>query len=619
MSTAAAGASMAVSGVRAEGSGAFQSRLRAYSVPVIACVIFVAIVSQITDFYLSRLAALIAFWAAVGMTWNLIGGYAGQLSLGHAAFVGLGGYIALVLQQEFGIVPWVGLLASTVGAALAALIVGAPTLRLSGIYFSLATLAYPVILQVLFTYWGYQEALIPAHPESPFLFMQWRDNRWYAAIFGAILMLCWLATVFLERSHWRYLLTAVREDEAAAAAVGINTWLVKLWAFVISGSIAGMLGVVYAQMLFVVTPETMFGIGVSVQALIVNLVGGPGYAIGPLLGTLITVPISQALEAQFGSISGAAQLVYGLVLVVVVLTIPRGLMDELRRIDPARHPTLGKLQGWLMRGTIGVAPPPAPGVVASAASAPVAKGEVLLKADGLGKAYGGVIALRDFNLEIRQHEFIGIVGPNGAGKTTLFDLLTGFQRPTLGRLYLRGENVTRSAPYRLARSGIRRTFQIPRPFGRLSVYENAMLGGLVGATEVAASSMDEATWRPLRAVGLEHLANKPAESLGPSQIRLLEVARALVSRPTLLLLDEPLAGLDASEVHELINILRDQQTEGLTIVLVDHAIGTVAKIVERLVVIDNGILIADGAPVEVTRMPRVIEAYLGSRWDHARD
>jgi ABC-type branched-subunit amino acid transport system ATPase component/ABC-type branched-subunit amino acid transport system permease subunit len=610
---------MAAGGVRAARPCALQSRLRAYSVPVIAFVIFVAIVGQITDFYLSRLAALIAFWAAVGMTWNLIGGYAGQLSLGHAAFVGLGGYVALVLQQEFGIMPWVGLLASTVAAALAALIVGAPTLRLSGIYFSLATLAYPLILQVLFTYWGYQEALIPAHPESPFLFMQWRDNRWYAAIFGTILMFCWLATVFLERSHWRYLLTAVREDEAAASAVGINTWLVKLWAFVISGSIAGMLGVIYAQMLFVVTPETMFGIGVSVQALVVNLVGGVGYAIGPLLGTLIAVPISQALEAQFGSISGAAQLVYGLVLIVVVLTIPRGLIDELQRIDPSRHPTLGKLQAWLTRGTTDVTPPPASGIVAVAANASLAKGEVLLNAEGLGKAYGGVIALRDFNLEIRQHEFIGIVGPNGAGKTTLFDLLTGFQRPTSGRLYLRGENVTRSAPYRLARSGIRRTFQIPRPFGRLSVYENAMLGGLIGATEVAASSMDEATWRPLRAVGLEHLANKPAESLGPSQIRLLEVARALVSRPTLLLLDEPLAGLDASEVHELINILRGQQTEGLTIVLVDHAIGTVAKIVERLVVIDNGTLIADGAPVEVTRMPRVIEAYLGSRWDHARD
>ena len=613
------GREMVASGVRAQGLGALQSRLRAYSVPVIACVVFIAIVSQITDFYLSRLAALIAFWAAVGMTWNLIGGYAGQLSLGHAAFVGLGGYVALVLQQEFGIVPWLGLLASTFAAGLAALIVGAPTLRLFGIYFSLATLAYPLILQVLFTYWGYQEALIPAHPESPFLFMQWRDNRWYAAIFGMILMLCWLATVFLERSHWRYLLTAVREDEPAAAAVGINTWLVKLWAFVISGSIAGMLGVIYAQMLFVVTPETMFGIGVSVQALIVNLVGGPGYAIGPLLGTLITVPISQALEAQFGSISGAAQLVYGLVLIVVVLTIPHGLMDELRRIDPAQYPTLGRIGSLLMRGTTrAAAPPSVPGVVSSPVSAPVGKGEVLLKADGLGKAYGGVIALCDFNLEIRQHEFIGIVGPNGAGKTTLFDLLSGFQRPTSGRLYLRGENVTRSVPYRLARSGIRRTFQIPRPFGRLTVYENAMLGGLVGATEVARSSMEEAIWRPLRAVGLAHLANKHAGSLGPSQIRLLEVARALVSRPLLLLLDEPLAGLDPSEVHELIDILRGQQAEGLTIVLVDHAIETVAKIVERLVVIDNGLLIGDGVPAEVTRMPRVVEAYLGSRWDDAR-
>ena len=313
--------------------GSQSSRVYAYAPPLIVFALFLAIVSQVSDFYLSRLAALLAFWAALGMSWNLIGGYAGQLSLGHAAFVGLGGYVTLVLQQQFGIVPWIGLLASTLASALAALVVGV-TLRLSGIYFALATLAYPLILQVLFTYWGYQEALIPAHPAQPFLYMQWRDNRWYAVLFATILVLCWLATVYLERSRWRYFLTAVREDEAAAAAVGINTWLVKLWAFMISGAIAGLLGVVYAQMLFVVTPETLFGIGVSVQAIIVNLVGGIGYAVGPLLGTVIIVPISQVLDAKFGSISGASQLVYGLVLIAVVLLIPRGLIDRLRHFRP---------------------------------------------------------------------------------------------------------------------------------------------------------------------------------------------------------------------------------------------------------------------------------------------
>ena len=607
----AAGLSMAAHRLRA-----LRSLVRDNAAPLLVYALFLLIVSQLTDYYLSRLAALVAFWAAIGMSWNLIGGYAGQLSLGHAAFVGLGGYVALLLQQRFGIAPWVGLIPSTVVAALAALAIGIPTLRLSGIYFALATLAYPLILQLLFTYWGYQEALIPAHPESPFLYMQWGDNRWYALIFATIVVLCWIGTLRLGRSRWRYFLTAVREDEAAASAVGVNTWLVKLGAFVTSAAIAGLLGVIYAQMLFVVTPDTMFGIGVSVQALVVTLVGGIGHPAGPLLGTLITVPIAQAFEAQFSAISGAAQLVYGFVLIVVVLLIPRGLIEALKGIDAPWFKRLAQFFATNAGGEIGSLPiatvnRPAP----VTSDLPAGRG-VLLRADNLSKRYGGVVALKSFSLDVREHEFIGIVGPNGAGKTTLFDLLTGFQRPTAGRLSLRGEDVIGWPPYRLARVGMRRTFQIPRPFGRLSVFENVMLGGIIGAADEPA--LTQAVWNSLQAVGLANLANRTADSLGPSQIRLLEVARALVARPALLLLDEPLAGLDPTEVHELIEILRRQRDAGVTIVLVDHAISTVAKVVERMVVIDNGLLIGDGQPHEVTRMPQVIEAYLGSKWDHAR-
>lgn len=600
----------------APGPGARSRRLTAIVVPAIAYALFLALLSQIESPYISRLLALIAFWGAVAYSWNLIGGYAGQLSLGHAAFIGLGGYVAYLLQEQFGIAPWIGIFMATAAAAFAALVIGVPTLRLTGVYFSLATLAYPLIFQVLFIYWGYHEALIPAHPENPFLYMQWSDLRWYAVVFGAILMLCWIGTGLLECSNLRYLLTAIREDEAAALSVGIDTWQVKLWTFVTSGAIAGILGVIYAQMLFVVTPETMFGLFTSVQPLVINLVGGIGTSLGPLLGTLIIVPLTQWLDAQFGSVSGAAQLIYGIVLIAVILLMPYGVVEALQKLRSGRAGPISRtMQSWFGSGSPPhvVAPPSDPlpaSVVPDAPKASHQPGTSLLKAEGVGKAYGGVIALKDINLEIRQHEFIGIVGPNGAGKTTLFDLLTGFQRPTSGTLRFQSEVVTGWSPHKLARGGIRRTFQVPRPFARLTVYENAMLGGLVDSTR-SQDALAASTWNALRAVGLSKHADKSANGLGPSQVRLLEVARAMVANPSILLLDEPLAGLDHGEVVELVGILRAQQAAGLTIVIVDHAVGTVASVVDRMIVLDNGALIADDAPDKVSRDPSVIEAYLG--------
>jgi branched-chain amino acid transport system permease protein len=590
---------------------------RYFLLPVLVFAVFVVALTFVNDRYTVRLLALVIFWGSLATTWNWIGGYAGQLSLGHAAFVGLGAYLGYVLEKEFGIPPWYALAGAIPVGAVAAIIIGGPTLSLTGVFFSLATVVFPFTLQILFTYWGYQEALIPSKPDSPTLFMQWDDPRAYAILFGFMLLMFWLATVALQRSRWRYYLAAIRHDQIAAASVGINTWRVKLATFVASGSAACMLGVVYAQLLFVVTPETVFGVNVSLQSMVLCLVGGLGRIYGPLLGTLIVVPMTQALEARFEAFPGVPQLVYGLMLIAVILVIPNGVVARLQDSGPGRRffrkgsavaPTEQSV--WL-KGDVessGVEPQ---------APLPIRRlGDAVLSVESVRKAYGGVVAINDVSFTISSGEFVGIVGPNGAGKTTLFDLLTGFQRPSAGRIRLGSIVASELPPYQLSRMGLRRTFQVPRPFTLLTVYENVLLGALPVSSRLG-GDIEGPVWQALQSIGLADRAASPAGLLTPSQIRLLEVARALAGKPEILLLDEPLAGLDPAESKELIDILQGLRRSGLTIIIVDHAIATVAEVVERMIVLDNGSLIADGPPDEVTRLPRVVEAYLGTRWQDA--
>jgi branched-chain amino acid transport system permease protein len=579
----------------------------------LAFLIFIALLTRIENQYLARLVALIAFWAALATTWNWIGGYAGQLSLGHAAFVGLGAYLGYVLDSQFGITPWYALLMAVPLGALAACAIGAPTLRLTGVFFSLATVVFPITLQIVFTYWGYQEVLIPPRPDHPFLYMQWPDSRAYAALFGAFLLLYSLGTVALTRSRWRYYLAAVRQDQIAAASIGINTWVVKLIAFVASGSAACVLGVVYAQMLFVVSPETVLGINVSLQAMVLCLVGGVGRSYGPILGTLIVVPMTQALEANFAAYPGVPQLVYGTMLILVILLIPDGILARLQALPwgassaRKRRPE----RAWIAK---------APGrslAIVDPINVPVLREpQSILEVDGVSKRYGGVVAVSDVGFSVQRGEFVGIVGPNGAGKTTLFDLLTGFQRPSVGAIRFAAASITAIAPHQLARMGLRRTFQIPRPFAKLTVYENVLVSALVLSKRIE-TTLDHAVTAALDTIDLREREHIIAGELNPAQIRRLEVARAIVVRPEILLLDEPLAGLDPAETQELLELLKKLHSSGLTIIMVDHAIGVIAKAVERMVALNNGVLIADGAPTEVTQLPRVIDSYLGTRWQDA--
>lgn len=572
--------------------------LGAFAGPVLAYAALLIFLLFFKDPYWSRIVALIGFWTIVGTSWNIIGGYAGQPSFGHSAFVGIGSYVTVILLNA-GVVPWIGAPCAVAAACVAALLIGYPTLRLRDVYFALATLVYPLILGLIVTYLGLQEVLVPTHSDAQFLYMSWTDPRWFAALFGLIALIVWIVLTLVERSRYRLLLEAIRQDEETARSAGINTPRVKLVCFVASAALAALAGAIYIQLIFVVTPNVL-SFDLSVQAILIALVGGIGRRAGGLIGAAILVPIANLTESWFGATSGGSQLAYGLALMVVVVVMPRGIIDQLERAQRSlrRAPAVERQTGG--------APPDLRVIQGGKASNP----GPLLEGRGLGKSYGGIVALHGIDIEVACGEFVGLVGPNGAGKSTLFDLLTGYQRPNAGRVFIAGADATRLPSYEIARRGVRRTFQSARPFGRLSVLENVLVGSAASASaapDQAASARDA-----LAAVGLLAWRDVAASSLTPSQLRLLEVARAIVSAPDLLLLDEPLAGLTPAETQSLLNVLRSLNEKGLSILIVDHNVGSVAQAVSRLVVIDRGVMIANDAPGRVMRDERVIRAYLGA-------
>jgi ABC-type branched-subunit amino acid transport system ATPase component/ABC-type branched-subunit amino acid transport system permease subunit len=596
----------------------------------IAVALFIVYTVAITSFqnsFVQQTAALLAFWALVGMSWNIIGGTAGQYSLGQATFVGLGAYTSVLLLEKFGLNPWASLPIVFIVVILAALAIGIPTLRLRAIPFLLVTLTAPLILLLVFLYLGLQEVLIPPHPESPNLYMQWDDPSRYGILLAAAVLVVWVGWTYLDRTRIRLLLTSVKADEDAARSIRVNVTAVKLGAFCVSAIIAGFAGVIYARLNFIVTPEGMFGIDVSMRALIVCLIGGIGRPAGALVGAMILVPITATLDYNLGDTAGGSRLALGVALIIVVLWLPTGVLG---RIESRRQRVQREARAAELNSALASEQPQTTHRITETdvesdvladelrepPAQPLADRAAILEAVEISKRYGGIEVLRQVTLTVREGEFVGLVGPNGAGKSTLFDILTGYQRPTAGQVSIKGQVARLGRPYKVAKLGVRRTFQTARPFHGLTALEN-VVAGVEGVTDSkAAYAAAEAC---MDSVGLDDVRDFPAEELLPAQVRLLEVARALVDDPAILLLDEPLAGLTDPEVLTVMRVLREQQQAGRTIVIVDHDIASVASWVDRLLLLDTGRIIADGPPREVMHMPVVREAYLGSRWNLARD
>ena len=545
-------------------------------------------------------------YATIGLGWNIIGGYAGQTSFGHALFVGIGAYTVVLLQREWDVSPLVGVWAGITLAVLAALLIGWPTFRLSGVYFSLATLAYPLMAMPLLTWLGLQEVLVPYRNTGGGFYLQFADPRWLTLCALALLLVAVGISLRIQKSDFGESLIAIREDAVAAAAAGIHVQRRKLQAYCVSAAMTAAAGALYASVLYVVTPDSVFGLLVSVQALIIPIVGGRGTVWGPIIGSVLLITLAEQLNAELGSrLPGINGLMFGAALILLVLLAREGLLwraiDIVARFRrrretggrppaeaPSHRPDLTELAA-LTRGAANAERP-------------------ILTVENLRKSFNGVKVLDGVDFEVRPGEILGVIGPNGAGKTTLLNIVNGFVDADGGHIRFTDQDVSATPPHERANLGIGRTFQTPRPLPRCSVERNVQISALHRPER-------SATVRgALRATGLWARAGAAVGDLDIGELRRLELARALAGRPAVLLVDEILAGLSSDQADDIVTLLRAIADQGVAVILIEHTMGAMLRLADRLVVLEAGTVITSGRPQAVVADSRVVAAYLGSKW-----
>jgi len=590
--------------------------LRSLLPVIVFTLLYAALSLSVSNSYYQLVLTLVPVWAVFGLSWNLLSGYTGLISFGHAAFFGIGAYTVALGQIYFDLSPWLLIPVAAMLGGVAGLLIGFPTFRLQGHYFALAMLAYPLAILYVFEWLGFQEITLPIKRDNPIAYMQFGDPRIYTLLALAMMLGTILLTLRIENSRFGMALRAIKQNEAAAEAAGINTLAWKLRAIVLSGAIAGAIGGFYAVVLLVVTPQSVFGMLVSAQALTVAMFGGVGTVWGPVIGSVILIPLAETLNAEAGSfLPGIQGVIFGLAIICVILVAPEGLFWKFRDFWRKRSaPRAAVISGAPDLPLPGL---PLTNVVPASPARPRPERsqmaeDVVLEVRNLSRAFGGLKAVRDVGFKLRRNEILGIIGPNGAGKTTVFNLLNGFLLPDQGEILIDGRNMSGRKPHEICEAGIGRTFQIMRPFLRMSISDNVVVGAYI-RTRTDAEARQMAAEAVAR-VGLSDISGRIAGELTTKELRLMELARALAGQPRILLLDETLAGLGHDEANEVVAVIQRLASDGMTIAIIEHTMQAMVRLVDSFLVLDHGAVIVEGEPEVVTRDSRVIEAYLGKKW-----